>query len=57
MQAEGSQGMEEKCFKNRKGPFENAKENGYSKRELGCLFETYSLPVTITNSTIAPPTA
>lgn len=36
-QPEGSQGTEEKRFKNRKGPFENAKENGYPRNELDYL--------------------
>lgn len=36
--ARGSQGMEEKRFKNRKEPFENAKENGYPRSELDYFF-------------------
>lgn len=38
VQPEGSQGMEEKHFENRKGPFENAKENGYPRNELNYFF-------------------
>lgn len=56
MQLEGSQGMEEKRFKNRKGLFENAKENGHHRNELD-YFSMINLPVTLRNSTIAPPTA
>lgn len=55
-QLEGSQGMEEKRFKNRKGLFENAKENGHHRNELDYL-SMINLPVTLRNSTIAPPTA
>lgn len=58
MQLKVSRGIEEKSFKNRRELFENAKQNGYPKKELYYFFSLCnSLLNTVTSSTIAPPTA